>query len=85
MKFKDAKRTNFVVGQTVKVVDNNGMVAPLGATAVVTMANHIFMGHDMIDVAWKTNFNNQMGGIYHSYHFESIHKKGQQLIFSFME
>lgn len=78
-------QSKFRVGQMVKVVDNNGMVASLGATAVVIKANHDFIGYDVIDVVWKTNSNNQMGGEYRSLHFESIHRKGEQLIFSFME
>lgn len=85
MKFKDAKRTNFVVGQVVEVVDNDGMVASLGATAVVAEANYGFKGYNLIGVIWKTNSNNQMDGGYQSYHFKPKSVRGEQLIFDFME
>ena len=75
----------FKVGQTVEVINKSGMVASLGATAVVTKADHDFMGLSLIDVVWKTNFNNQMNGGYRSYHFKSLIRKNQQLLFSFME
>ena len=76
---------DFKVGQTVEVINKNGMVASLGATAVVTKDDHDFMGLDLIDVVWKTNSNNQMNGGYSSYHFKSMFRKNQQLLFSFME
>lgn len=69
----------------VEVVDRNGMVASLGATAVVTKANHDWYGQNLIDVVWKTNSNNQMSGGYQSCHFEPLFKEGQQLLFSFMK
>lgn len=73
----------FKAGQTVEVVNNSGMVASLGATAVVKRV-YKFCNHDLIDVVWKTDFNNQMDGGYHSYHFEYLLRKNEQLLFSFM-
>ena len=75
----------FKVGQTVKVINKNGMVASLGATAVVIEGNHDWFDNDLIDVVWKTNSNNQMNGGYSSYHFKPMPRKNQQLLFSFME
>lgn len=74
----------FKVGETVEVIDKNGMVALLGATAVVTKGNHIWFDMELIDVAWKTNSNNQMNGGYTTWHFSPMLKKNQQLLFSFM-
>lgn len=74
----------FRVGQIVEVIDNHGMAASLGATAVATKANHDWYNHELIDVVWKTNSNNQMDGGYESYHFKSALRKGQQLLFNFM-
>ena len=75
----------FKVGQTVEVINKSGMVALLGATAVVIKSNHDFIGSDLIDVVWKTNSNNQMNGGYRSSHFKPMVQKHQQLLFSFME
>jgi len=74
----------FKVGQIVKLINNCGMCASLGATAVVTKANHDFMSSDLIDVEWKTLSENQMNGAYRSYHFKLAIRKNQQLLFSFM-
>ena len=74
----------FKVGQIVEVINKNGMVASLGATAVVTQTDYDFMGLDLINVVWKTNSNNQMDGGYNSYHFKPLLVKNQQLLFSFM-
>jgi len=78
---------NFKVGQVVEVVNNCGMAVSKGATAVVTKANHRFRCYntDLIDVVWKTNYNNQMNGGYQIYHFKPVLRKGQQILFSFME
>lgn len=75
---------HFKVGQIVKVVNNRGMVASIGATAVVIKANHDFIGHDLVDVVWETRFNNQKNGGYESYHFKPSIEKGDQLLFEFM-
>lgn len=75
----------FKVGQTVEVVNNDGMVASLGATAVVIKASHDWYGHNLIDVEWKTNYNSQMNGVYHSSHFKPKSVRGEQLLFNFME
>ena len=75
----------FKVGQIVEVINKNGMVASLGATAVVIKGHFDFYGSDLIDVVWKTNSNNQMDGGYSSYHFKPLIRKNQQLLFSFME
>jgi len=72
----------FKVGQIVEVIDNNDMVADLGATAVVTGINKPF---DCIDVKWKTHYNEQMGGGYQRYHFKPKFIGGQQLVFSFVK
>ena len=61
------------------------MVAPLGATAIVTKVINDFYGSEIIDVVWKTNFNNQMNGRYMLHHFKPTLREGQQLLFSFME
>ena len=74
----------FKVGEIVEVINKNGMVASLGATAVVTTANYGFIIYDLIDVVWKTNSNNQIDGGYSSFHFKPAVKKNQQLLFSFM-
>ena len=75
----------FKVGQTVEVINKNGMVVSLGATAIVTRANYSFMSSDLLDVVWKTKSNNQMDGTYFSSHFKPALRKNQQLLFSFME
>lgn len=74
----------FKVGQRVKVIDNNGMVASIGAIAIVTKANHNCFGHELIDVVWKTHYKRQMNGGYHSYKFKPSFVKGEQLLFNFM-
>lgn len=75
----------FKVGQTVEVVDNYGMVASVGATAIVIKANYDFYGKTLVDVVWKTHFGRQMNGGYQSYHFKLKFVRGEQLLFSFYE
>lgn len=75
----------FKVGQMVKVVKNSGIVASLGATAIVTKTKRKYMNYNLIDVAWKTNSNNQEDGGYQLWHFEPAIGKNEQLLFSFME
>jgi len=74
----------FNVGQVVELINNNRMVAELGATAVVTKSNYKCINYDIIDVAWKTNFNNQMNGGYFAHYFKPRFRKKEQLLFSFM-
>ncbi len=74
----------FKVGQIVEVVNKCGMVASLGATAVVTKINYDWYDTVFIDVVWKTNSNNQMNGGYMVHHFKPAIRKGQQLLFNFM-
>jgi len=80
MMFKDAKRTNFVVGQTVEVVDNSGMCASIGATAIVEDINEIFL-----IVKWKTSSKTQMDGAYFLHHFKPKFVRDEQLLFAFMD
>ena len=75
---------DFRVGQMVEVIDKCGMVASLGATAIVIKANHDWYDSALIDVVWRTNSNNQMNGGYQIHHFKPLIKKNQQLLFSFM-
>lgn len=75
----------FKVGQTVEVVDNCGMAAEIGATAVVTSVAYAFCDRIVIDVVWKTNYNNQMNGTYSALHFKPTFRKHQQLLFAFMD
>ena len=76
---------NFKVGQMVEVINKCGMVASLGATAVVTKVKHRYYGMELIDVVWKTQSNNQINGGYQIYHFKPLIRKNQQLLFSFMD
>ena len=76
---------DFKVGQMVEVVNNDGMCASLGATAVVTKERYNFISADLIDVEWKTLYRNQMNGGYSSYHFKSLPRKNEQLLFTFMD
>ena len=73
----------FKVGQVVEVIDKKGIGASLGATAVVTRGVHKWHGLELIDVEWKTNYNNQMNGGYRLGHFKPMLAKGQQLLFEF--
>ena len=75
----------FRIGQMVEVVNNDGLAAEMGATAVVTRANYSYGRSELIGVAWKTNFNGQMKGGYYIHYFRPMSRKGQQLLFSFME
>ena len=70
----------FKVGQIVEVVNNSGMRASLGATAVIEDITDEFL-----IVIWRTHFNFQMNGAYFPHHFKPALRKNQQLLFSFME
>lgn len=71
----------FKKGQIVELVNNEGMSADVGATAVVigTSTGGIF-------VQWKTLSNNQMDGMYLlcQGRFKPLIRKNQQLLFAFM-
>jgi len=69
---------NFKVGQKVKLIDNNGMAADIGATAVISK-----IGNGWIKVVWLAHANRQMNGRYPSYHFKPAIKRGEQLLFDF--
>lgn len=69
----------FRVGQRVELIDNNSMVAPIGATAIVERVGVMY-----IYVAWEADFNGQMNGGYPSHWFKPSSVKGEQLEFSFM-
>ena len=72
----------FRIGQMVELVDNEGMAAKVGATAIVKM-----IGTSFIDVVWKrdSKWNKQGDGGYYPKDFRPIFRKNQQLLFSFME
>jgi len=75
----------FNVGQIVELVDNSGMVAELGATAVVTKSNYNYTDYySLIEVVWKTNFGCQVNGAYFVHYFKPYFRNGEQLLFSFM-
>ena len=76
---------DFKVGGIVEVINKCGMVASLGATAVVTKVIHRYYGMELIDVVWKTQSNNQVNGGYQIYHFKPLIRKNEQLLFAFME
>ena len=69
----------FKVGQTVELVDNAGMAAPLGATAIIERVGGIY-----IYVVWGKGADGQGNGGYWPHQFKSAFKKNQQLLFSFM-
>lgn len=70
----------FKIGQTVELINNDGMVAPLGAIAIVTKVMH-----SSVNIVWVGYVNCQMDGNYHLSHFKSLVRKNQQLLFSFMD
>lgn len=74
----------FKVGQTVELVANSGMVAELGATAIVKRL-YDYNNTSLIKVVWKTGFGHQMNGGYESYRFKPFFRKNEQLLFEFME
>ncbi len=71
----------FKVGQTVELINNSGMAAPLGATAIVV--GGIVYGN-CVNVVWKGNVRNQMNGNYKLSGFRALPVRGEQLLFSFM-
>lgn len=70
---------NFKVGQIVKLVNNEGMIAPIGATAVVKKVSTYYLG-----VVWKGYCNGQRDGGYYFHQFKPKVMRGEQLLFSFM-
>jgi len=70
----------FEVGQTVKVVNNNGIAAEIGATAVIY---HI--SKEYIHLNWKTNFHFQCDGAYYPSHFIPVETYSKQLHFEFKD
>ncbi len=69
----------FKVGQTVRLINNSGMSANVGATAVIYSVSYMFLG-----VNWKTNSRSQCSGEYYPDKFEPVVKIGKQLVFDFM-
>ena len=72
----------FKVGQTVELIYNENMAAAVGATAVVRKISTEF-----IDVIWKrdSKWNKQGDGGYYPKDFRPMWRKGEQLLFTFME
>jgi len=70
----------FKVGQTVELINNEGMAALLGATAIVDKVRGNY-----IDVVWKTRANGQEYGGYYPNQFKIIPGKNEQLLFNFMQ
>ena len=70
----------FKIGQTVRLINNNGFAAFIGATAVVTDITSRWLY-----VAWKTKHNGQGNGGYCAREFEPAIEVGEQLVFSFMK
>ena len=68
----------FVVGQTVMLIDNGGMNALVGSTAVIECIDDEFLY-----VTWTTA-QRQSDGAYYPFHFKPIPRKNQQLLFAFM-
>ena len=71
---------DFKIGQIVELVNDSGMAADKGATAVVTGVRQNYVA-----VEWKTRSNDQMDGGYNPRVFKLVSTKNQQLLFSFME
>lgn len=69
----------FKVGQTVELVDNNDMNAKVGSIAIIKRIDKEFLY-----VMWTT-LQTQSDGAYYPYHFKSMLKKGEQLLFAFMK
>jgi len=69
----------FKVGQTVELINTEGMAALLGATAIVNE-----VGGSYIKVVWKTRANGQMNGGYYPNQFKPMPGKNEQLLFNFM-
>ena len=73
---------DFKVGQIVELVDNSGIAANIGATAVVTGVKTQYLS-----VKWIRNSldDNQGNGGYYPHSFKVVSQKGKQLLFAFME
>ena len=69
----------FKIGQTVRLINNNGLAAFIGATAVVTDLTERWLY-----VEWKTKHNGQGDGGYFARVFEPVIEVGEQLVFEFM-
>lgn len=71
-------RMKFKIGQRVELINNDSMVAELGATAIVKHVSNVY-----INVIWKrdSKWHNQGDGGYYSKVFK--HVKNQQLLFEF--
>lgn len=70
----------FKVGQIIELINNDGMAAEVGATAIVKNVTSSCLG-----VVWKTKSRCQMDGFYMLSQFKPTSVKGQQFLFSFME
>ena len=72
----------FKVGQTVELIDSEGMAANIGATAVVTGVRTPYLS-----VRWiRNSLDDEQGdGGYYPHAFKIVSQKGKQLLFSFME
>lgn len=69
----------FKIGQTVTLIDNSGMNALVGSTAVIKRIDDEFLY-----VMWITP-QTQSDGAYYPYHFEPKSVCGEQFLFAFME
>ena len=69
----------FKIGQTVKLINNDGIEADIGATAVIYKITDAY-----VSVHWLTNYHRQMDGGYWPHQFEPCAEVGQQLEFDFM-
>lgn len=69
----------FKIGQTVELIDNNGMSAQLGATGVVEDVCGVFLY-----IQWKTDYGRSISGAYFLHRFKPYFRKNQQLEFAFM-
>lgn len=72
----------FKVGQIVELIEDSEIAAESGATAIVERVNNIY-----ISVVWNrdSKWNNQGDGGYYPKDFKPFIRKGQQLLFDFME
>lgn len=69
----------FKVGQTVELINNSGMDASLGATAIVKD-----MWGGFLRIRWKTDYGRSRNGAYFSSRFKPKHVRGEQFLFPFM-
>ncbi|MBE3037077.1 MAG: hypothetical protein IMZ70_08380 [Candidatus Atribacteria bacterium] len=81
----------FKIGQLLRLINNTGMCAPIGAIAKI-----VYRGSDSaygVRVKWISGHtkivNNrvfsQMDGVYANYHFVPVLEVGEQLLFDFMK